>query len=159
MKKLTLFALTGAAVVTALMSSCTKDTAAIKPTPKFNYDNKDLKTVIKLANPNLYEKMFVQKDIIDRTVLVIKGANDGFGNCDDGDCICTVIVITTYPGLTANDSINVTGNSPNVTLSFAQSGDGALILATPDSPKYIDPAKLSITTLMDGRKRITYVPY
>lgn len=159
MKKIKLIALIGAAAVLSLATSCKKECPA-KPTQTCSYNNKDLKTIIKLANPALYHKMYEQKDIISSDILIIKGFNDGYGNCEDKDCICTVIVTTVYSALGVSDSLNITSSSPNVNVSFPNPGDATLILAKPDAPVSVDPQSVQVTTAADGTtKRVDYVPY
>ena len=71
--------------------------------------------------------------------------------------MCTVIVITRYPGtVISTDSTYISKLSPDKSWVFAKSDDAIMILANPDMPIAVDPKQVQITTNPDGNKQVIY---
>ncbi len=158
MKKINTIALICTAAVALTVSSCSKEPLA-QPKGVCSYDNTDVKSIIKAANPELYTRMYENKQE-PGTITIIKGYHDAGGNCtDEIDEICSIIVVTTHPALTIQDSISLYDSNPNINLSFNAKGDAVLIEAKPDAPTSADVRTVDITVDANGNKTISYVPF
>ncbi len=158
MKKINFFALIGTALVVAVLAtSCSKGKLAT-PRATFKYDNSDAKSIIKLANPDLYKKVYDQKQE-PGTITIVKGYHDMSNNCQDDDAICSIIVVTTYPAITVQDSISLYDSDPNLSLAFNAKGQAYLIEAKPEFPTSTEIRTLEIVVDMNGKKTINCVPY
>ncbi len=157
MKKFNSIALVCTVVVMLVVTSCSKGPVA-KPRFTSNYDKSSVKSIMKLANPALYSKMYESKDQTG-TITIIKGIHDMGGNCIDDEAICSVVVITTHPAISVQDSISLYDADPSLNLSFAAKGDAVLIQAKPDAPTSDTIRTVDVIVNANGDKVISYVPF
>jgi len=176
MKKLSMIAIIGTIGLVSVMSSCKKE-ASVTPIPHYCYDNTDMKTMIKLSNKNLYERMYGGGKEPGTIVYIEHGFNmpPTFDDCQENpSAICGIVIIingpdgpltavsdstTTQPPIYATSAVmNIDGI--DYTYSAAHKGDAILVLAKPDAPVAYDIKNVSITSIDGvGTKNISYEIY
>ncbi len=176
MKKLSMLAVIGTMSLVSVMSSCKKE-AAVTPIPHYSYDNTDMKTMIKLSNKNLYERMYGGGKEPGTVVYIEHGFNmpPTFDDCQENpSAICGIVIIINGPDGPLTAVADSTGTPPptyassavmnidgiDYNFSAAHKGDAVLVMAKPDAPVAYDIKNVSITTVDGvGTKNISYEIY
>ena len=159
MKKLTIFAFIGAFALVSIISSCKKESG---PLAKPTYDKSDLKSIIKLSNPNVYHRLYGGLKTTGTIVYVTHGVlkDPAFECLENPSVICSVVVISTggREESTGGDPIVVPLDSGSYSFSSTNPGDGVLILAKDNAPVSYDIKNVSITDA-SGTPTISYATY
>lgn len=172
MKKLSILAFIGIVGLLSVMSSCKKETA-VTPTPSYNYDNTDVKTMIKLSNKDLYNRMYGGGKEPSTIIYVEHGYNQPptFDDCEENPAaICGIVIIVNHDIVAPDSTVTTTSTTASsavvsidgidYTYNAANKGDAILVIAKPDAPKSYDIKNLSIKSIDGvGTKEFTYEIY
>ncbi len=155
-KNLGMYAVIG---VLGLISSCKKETTHL-PTP--SYDKTNLRSMIKIANPTVYNKLYGGLKTTTSTVYVTHGIlKSASSEClESPSTICSVVVITTTcrEASTGGDPIVLPIDGQNYSYNSDGKVGAVLILATDNVPTSLNVKSVNITD-ENGNSAISYETY
>ena len=168
MKKLSIFTLISCVSLLTLVSSCKKE-SPLTPVAKYGYDNNDVKSMIKIANKNLYNRIYSSK-APSTTIYITHGLliDPAFECLDYPPAICSIVIVidgghpvdslavsTPPEGSTYASSATLSIDNTNYSYTAVKPGDATLILAKQASPVAYDIKSVSIIDV-NGKKDISY---
>ena len=155
-KNLGMYAVIG---VLGLISSCKKEATQL-PSP--SYDKTNLRSMIKIANPSVYNKIYGGLKTTSSTIYVTHGIlKSSSSEClESPSTICSVVVTTTTKreASTGGDPIVLPIDGENYTYNSDGQAGAVLILATDNVPTSLNIKSVKITD-NNGNSDISYETY